>query len=57
MANTRERPTPDCMSCWKYEECSRAEAGSFCLQWQSKKTQPRGDDPNSRWQRGEEDAL
>lgn len=57
MANTKERPTPDCMTCRKQEECSWAEAGTFCPQWQSKEPQPRGENPNSRWLRGEEADL
>ncbi len=42
------------MTCWRREECSRAEEGCFCPQWQSKKPQPRSEDPNTRWQRGDE---
>ena len=50
----RRKPEPDCLTCLKYEECGRAQDGTFCPQWQSKEPKPRGEDPNARWRRGEE---
>ena len=45
---------PDCLTCRNYEECGRAQPGTFCVQWQSKEPKPRGEDQNARWRRGQE---
>lgn len=45
---------PDCETCWKKTQCPRAQAGAFCMEWQSKKPGQKGEDPNDAWQRGED---
>ena len=45
---------PDCMSCWRREECQHAQAGDFCTLWRSAEPEPREPDPNEQWRRGEE---
>ena len=57
MASETTRPAPDCATCWKFEECGRAQAGTFCPQWQSKEPKPAGKDPNDAWRQGDEPAF
>lgn len=55
MADTpSSRTGPDCLNCWKYEDCGKAQPGTFCPQWQSKPPQPKGKDPNEAWRKGED---
>lgn len=52
---TRKK-APDCVHCIHRETCPRYEAGNFCTQYQSQPTPQRDqrDDPNQKWQRGED---
>lgn len=51
---TRE---PDCATCYKKDTCEKAQEGTFCPMWRSEPPAPRGEDPNDRWRRGEEEAF
>ena len=51
---SRQKPESDCYPCIKWDECENAVAGHFCTQWQSKQPEPKGEDPNEAWERGEE---
>lgn len=44
----------DCKTCWKRDDCPLAMFGYFCPQYQSQKPEPRGEDPNELWRRGED---
>ena len=52
--SNRQKPEPDCYTCIRWDECENAVAGRFCPQWQSKQPEPKGEDPNELWERGEE---
>ena len=45
---------PGCDTCVKLETCPRAAENGFCPMWQSKEPEPKGEDPNRRWRRGED---
>lgn len=44
----------DCGTCIRRKTCERAEDGTFCGQWQSREPQPKGEDPNELWEKGED---
>ena len=47
---------PDCHTCWKRSSCAMARDGGFCMAWQSREPQPRGQDWAEAWSRGEEEG-
>lgn len=53
-SNQQDKPDPDCCVCIHRNGCDRAEEGTFCGKFQSKKPEPRGTDPNKAWEQGEE---
>ena len=44
-----------CETCYRREDCERAAEGSFCGWWASKAPEVKGEDPNEKWRRGDED--
>lgn len=50
----RRQPEPGCETCIHKDGCERAKALAFCPMWQSKEPEPKGEDPNEAWRRGEE---
>jgi len=50
----QEKKEPDCATCIHKDECALARDGHFCPAWASVTPQPRGEDPNARWRRGED---
>lgn len=58
MMETENRKPIECIgceTCWKRKECARYAEGSFCGEWASKEPAPKGEDPNEKWRRGDED--
>lgn len=45
---------PDCKTCIHREECEFAVDGNFCPYWQSQAPEPKGEDPNDAWARGDD---
>ena len=45
---------PDCKTCIHREECEAAQDGHFCPSWQSRAPEPKGEDPNDAWARGDD---
>lgn len=45
---------PDCKTCINREECEYATDGNFCPYWQSHEPEPKGENPNDAWERGDE---
>lgn len=45
---------PDCATCIHLEECDAAEDGHFCPSWQSRAPEPKGENPNDAWRRGDD---
>ena len=44
-----------CETCLERGSCERAQEGSFCGQWHSRETERKPEeDPNRKWERGEE---
>lgn len=54
MVNNLNQRQPDCLTCWKREECDKAQAGTFCPKWQSKAPKPAERDPNAAWRQGDD---
>lgn len=48
---------PDCKTCIHREECEFAVDGNFCPYWQSQAPEPKGENPNDAWARGEDVEL
>lgn len=44
----------DCCTCLERKTCDNAQEGKFCGRWHSKESQREGEDPNRKWERGEE---
>ena len=58
MMETENRKPIECVgceTCWKRKECARYAEGSFCGEWASKEPEVKGEDPNEKWRRGDED--
>lgn len=51
------RTEPDCGTCVRKDECERAREGCFCPMWQGREPEPKGEDPNEAWRRGDEDVV
>ena len=49
-----EAEGPDCKTCIHREECEFAVDGNFCPYWQSQAPEPKGEDPNDAWARGDD---
>ena len=54
-----KRKEPSCATCVHVDACDHLPVESvrgkvFCTQWQSKEPQPKGEDPNEAWERGDE---
>ena len=54
IAMNTNRKEPDCYTCIRWDECENAVAGKFCPMWQSKEPEPKGEDPNDAWNRGDD---
>lgn len=49
-----EARTPDCSTCIRKETCDRRAENSFCTKWAGSEPEPKGEDPNLAWLRGEQ---
>ena len=56
-SNQKKQPDLDCCVCIHRKECDRAQEGSFCTRFSSRDFDPRGEDPNDLWKRGEDADL
>lgn len=52
--NLQEKREPDCCICIHRKGCERFREGSFCTRFQGKEPEKEGEDPNRKWERGEE---
>lgn len=53
---------PSCLTCVHADACGHQPVEAvrdrvFCAQWQSREPEPKGEDPNDLWNRGEESEF